>query len=233
MNPPFDFQSRDALLIVDVQNDFCPGGALPVNDGDRIVPEINEWIAKAQRRGIPVMASRDWHPKHHPSFAEEGGDWPPHCIQDSDGARFHPDLSLPPDTLVVTKGVRLDKDQYSAFADTGLDVFCRSRDIARIFICGLALDVCVQASALDAVAAGLTTVLISTATLPVDPHSVPTVRDRLEQAGILLTDPDAFHRMGEAAGEPPAPEVCTKAPEWAEHQRLEDDDLGCDDGRAG
>src|SRR5690606_2098089 len=88
-------KTGDGLLIVDVQKDFCPGGALPVEKGDQVVPVINHWIAAAAARNVPVYASRDWHPLGHISFKERGGPWPPHCIQDSDGAKFHPDLALP------------------------------------------------------------------------------------------------------------------------------------------
>jgi nicotinamidase/pyrazinamidase len=108
----------DALLIVDVQNDFCPEGALPIPDGDHPVPVLNEWIAAAGRAGIPIYASRDWHPRGHPSFDSEGGPWPAHCLQDTEGAAFHPGLHLPEDVVVVTKGTRFDRDQYSAFDET-------------------------------------------------------------------------------------------------------------------
>ncbi len=118
--PHETLRQGDALLIVDVQNDFCPGGALPIAKGDEVVPVLNRWIAAARAQGVPVYASRDWHPVGHPSFKEQGGQWPPHCQQDSEGARFHPDLELPADAVTVTKGVRFDQDQYSAFDQTGL-----------------------------------------------------------------------------------------------------------------
>lgn len=89
------FEKGDGLLLVDVQKDFCPGGALPVEGGDEIVPVLNRFVAAALVLETPVYASRDWHPVRHISFKEEGGDWPPHCLQDTDGARFHPDLNLP------------------------------------------------------------------------------------------------------------------------------------------
>ena len=123
----FDFES--ALLIVDVQKDFCRDGLLEVADADEIIPEINGWILQAQVQKIPIYASRDWHPKNHVSFLDEGGDWPPHCIQDSDGAKFHPGLDLPSDTVVVTKGVRFDHDQNSVFADTGFAYHLKKNNI--------------------------------------------------------------------------------------------------------
>src|SRR5262245_25223980 len=93
----------DALLIVDVQIDFCPGGALPIQSGDEIVPVLNGWVAAAIDADVPVFASRDWHPKQHLSFEESGGEWPVHCVQDSVGAEFHPKLKLPDAAVVVTK----------------------------------------------------------------------------------------------------------------------------------
>ena len=87
-------RSGDALLIVDVQKDFCSGGALPIEDGEKVIPILNRWIAVAVSKGVPIYASRDWHPVGHISFQESGGSWPPHCIQDSDGACFHPNLAL-------------------------------------------------------------------------------------------------------------------------------------------
>ena len=234
MNTRIAFQEGDALLMIDVQKDFCPGGALPVEDGHLILPEANVWLAMAYQQNIPVYASRDWHPEGHVSFAEEGGDWPRHCIQDSDGARFHPQLRLPPGTVVVTKGVRFDRDQTSVFDRTGLAEHLKERGIQRLIVGGLALDVCVLDSILDAVAEGFDVVLITAATLPVDPKAVPDVLERLHAAQVVMTDKAVLERVAnQAQDEASEPGVCTKAPEWAEHQRLEDDDLPCDDGRSG
>src|SRR5688572_20175295 len=145
-----DLRPGDALLVVDVQNDFCPGGALPIPDGDRVVGVLNRWIEAAVNGNVPIYASRDWHPSGHPSFASEGGAWPPHCLQDTEGAAFHPDLKLPAGTVKVAKGTRFDQDQYSAFDQTGLDARLRRDGIRRIWAGGLAQDVCVCASVLDA-----------------------------------------------------------------------------------
>lgn len=154
----------DALFMVEVQVDFCPGGALPVPDGDQIVPVLNRWIAAFRAKKLPVYASRDWHPLQHPSFKAQGGEWPPHCVQDSAGARFHSDLKLPASTVKVTKGVRFDHDQYSAFDETGLAVQLRRDGVRRLFVGGLAQDVCVRATILDALRQGLAAVLILDAT---------------------------------------------------------------------
>jgi nicotinamidase/pyrazinamidase len=234
MNERITFQEGDALLLIDVQKDFCPGGALPVEDGHQILPEANAWLAQARLQHIPVYASRDWHPQGHVSFAEEGGPWPKHCLQDSDGAQFHPDLRLPPDTVVVTKGVRFDRDQTSVFDETGLAPHLKDRGIRRLLVGGLALEACVRDSIMDAVAAGFEVVLITEATLPVDAAAVPHVLERLRAAGVAFTDKDVLVERAAAPdsrGTPP--DVCVKAPEWAEHQRLDDPDLPCDDGRSG
>jgi nicotinamidase/pyrazinamidase len=148
-------QPGDGLLLVDVQRDFCPGGALPVPEGDRVVPVLNRWVRAAQRAGVPIYVSRDWHPHRHPSFEESGGSWPPHCIQGSPGAELHPDLELPPGVLHVIKGVRFDRDQLSAFDATGLASRLARDAVHGLWVGGLALDVCVRATVLDAIDAGL------------------------------------------------------------------------------
>ena len=129
-------RSGDALLVIDVQNDFCPGGALPIEAGDRVVPVLNRWLCAARERGIPVYASRDWHPRGHPSFVEAGGEWPAHCVQDTEGAAFHADLELPADVVLVAKGVRFDIDQYSAFNETGLEERLRHDGVRRLWVEG-------------------------------------------------------------------------------------------------
>ena len=186
------YNDDSALLIVDLQKDFCRNGLLEVADADAIIPEINGWILQAQVQKIPIYASRDWHPKNHVSFLDEGGDWPPHCIQDSDGAKFHPDLELPSDAVVVTKGVRFDHDQNSVFDDTGLAYHFRKKNIKELYVCGLALDVCVLDSVLDALKEGFGVVLITTATRPVDKEKARLALSRMREAGAVLTQPDAF-----------------------------------------
>jgi nicotinamidase/pyrazinamidase len=177
----------DAILIVDVQRDFCPGGALPIPNGDRVVKPLNRWLeAAAAAAGVPVYASRDWHPDRHPSFTEFGGAWPPHCLQDTDGAQFHPDLALPGGTVIVTKGVRFDRDQYSAFDATGLATELRSRDISRVWVGGLALDVCVHATVVDARREGLDVVVIVDATLPVTIDGGARAEDEMRRAGAAF-----------------------------------------------
>ena len=139
----WDFQAGDALLLIDVQVDFCPGGNLPIDEGDRIVPFLNRCIEAAQAAGVPVVCSRDWHPRQHPSFVDSGGDWPPHCVQDTPGAAFHPELKLPGDAVILCKGTRLDVDQLNAFEQTGLETLLKKMGVTRLWVAGLALDVCV------------------------------------------------------------------------------------------
>lgn len=176
----------DALLLVDVQNDFCPGGALPIAEGDAIIPPLNAWIAAAEAAGVPVYASRDWHPTPHPSFAGEDGPWPPHCIQDTLGAAFHPNLCLPAAAIVITKGTRFDEDQNSAFHHTGLGAHMHRRGIRRLWLAGLALDVCVLATALDARREGLDVHLLAACTRPVTPEGGAGAIETMRRAGVVI-----------------------------------------------
>ncbi len=144
-----------ALVIVDVQNDFCPGGALAVKDGDMVVPVLNQYIGIFSKRKSPMIASRDWHSKKTKHFKDFGGLWPAHCVQDTPGAAFHSDLKLPPETFIVSKGMDPNKDSYSAFQafdERGrplLDVL-NELGARELFVGGLATDYCVKASVLDA-----------------------------------------------------------------------------------
>jgi nicotinamidase/pyrazinamidase len=178
----------DALLIVDVQIDFCPGGALPIDHGDQVVPVIDRWIENFVEQGLPVYASRDWHPKDHLSFATEGGQWPPHCIQDTPGAAFHPGLQLPESAVIVTKGVRFDQDQNSTFDQTGLEMHMRRKGIGRLFVAGLALDVCVLATVMDARRAGLEVLLILEGTRPVTASGGAEALARMQAAGVSVLE---------------------------------------------
>lgn len=178
----------DALIVVDVQKDFCPGGALAIEHGDAVVPVLNAWMVAARERGVPVFASRCWHPAGHISFAERGGPWPPHCLQDSDGAAFHPDLHLPDGVVIVTKGNRFDQDQNSVFDQTGLAGELRARGVRRIWVGGLAEDVCVRATVLDGREAGFDVQVIGDATRPVTPEGGARARDAMHEAGAERLD---------------------------------------------
>lgn len=166
-------QPGDALLIVDVQNDFCPGGSLPVPRGDEVVPVLNEYARRFHEAGRPVIASRDWHPPQTKHFQSGGGQWPPHCVQGTPGAEFHPNLRLPEGTIVVSKGMDPSQDSYTAFdavTDDGRPLLqlLRELGVRRLFVGGLATDYCVRASVLDALRHGFEVVLLTDAVRGVD-----------------------------------------------------------------
>ncbi len=194
---------QDLLLVVDVQNDFCPGGRLAIPEGDAVVPVINELA----RRFTHAVLTQDWHPAGHLSFASSHPGkqpfevitvdygpqtlWPDHCVQGSRGAEFHPELSVPCAELILRKGFRKNVDSYSAFREndrktpTGLASYLKERGFSRIFVTGLALDVCVRYSALDAVNAGFETYVIEDACRAVDPgKGLDATRDDFRNAGV-------------------------------------------------
>lgn len=154
VDPGTQLQAGDALLIVDVQNDFLPGGSLAVPDGDAVLEPLNRWIARFTTAGLPVVATRDWHTPDHCSFAAQGGPWPPHCVAGSDGARFPAALKLPADTPVISKATQQGADAYSGFDGTDLDAYFTGLAVRRLFIGGLATDVCVLNTVRDALALG-------------------------------------------------------------------------------
>jgi len=180
------FGDGDALLVVDVQSDFCPGGTLPVPEGDDVVPVLNRWIEAAADNGAAIVASRDWHPLEHISFSSRGGQWPEHCVQGTPGAAFHPDLRLPEHAEIISKGRDPERDQYSAFDGTGLADRLRALGVTRVWIGGLAQDVCVRATAIDAARAGFDTRVIVHATRAVDPEAGEGALGEMESAGVRL-----------------------------------------------
>lgn len=155
-----DLKSGDALLLVDVQRDFMPGGALGVTDGDAIIPVLNRWIGLFQDAGLPIYATRDWHPSNHCSFEPQGGIWPPHCIANTPGAEFDHRLNLPPSAQVISKATAVDRDAYSGFQGTELRQRLGEEGIARVFVAGLATDYCVLQTVLDALNAGFKVIVL-------------------------------------------------------------------------
>ncbi len=141
----------DALIVVDVQNDFLAGGSLEVPQGNEIIPIFNQYIEAFATNGLPVFATRDWHPPNHCSFKAQGGLWPPHCVVDTRGAQFAPDLSLPTSTVIISSATEPNKEAYSGFQGTDLDERLRSAHIQRVFIGGLATDYCVLSTVKDAI----------------------------------------------------------------------------------
>ncbi|HEX8721047.1 MAG TPA: nicotinamidase [Pyrinomonadaceae bacterium] len=144
---------RRALVVVDVQNDFCPGGALAVERGDEVVAPLNRLIEEFLRRGEPVYKSRDWHPARTKHFSAYGGTWPAHCVQGTRGAEFHEDLLDDPRVRVVSKGLG-DEDNYSAFDGTALAEDLRREGVGEVWVGGLATDYCVKNTVLDALREG-------------------------------------------------------------------------------
>ena len=142
-----------ALVVVDIQIDFCPGGALAVADGDKVVEPLNKYIEKFRVAGAPIIFTRDWHPPDHSSFKSQGGPWPPHCVQGTEGAKFHPDLVIPPEGEVVSKADRKD-EAYSFFQGTDLAERLHKRGIKRLLVGGLATDYCVKETVLDGLKEG-------------------------------------------------------------------------------
>jgi len=145
-----ELQDGGALIIVDVQNDFLPGGKLAVSHGDEVVPVLNDYIDHFLTRGLPIIATRDWHPVNHCSFQDEGGPWPPHCIANTPGAGFAAGLRLPAEFMTISKAATPDKDAYSGFEGTDLEALLRSHGVRRLFIGGLATDYCVLNTVKDA-----------------------------------------------------------------------------------
>ena len=150
----------DALLVVDVQNDFLPGGALAVPDGDAVVPVLNRYIQAFAERNLPVFLSRDWHPENHCSFKEQGGPWPPHCVAGTPGAAFASDLEYPPGSTVVDKAQTPEREAYSDFDETDLARDLRERGVERVFVGGLATDYCVLYTVKDALSHGFEVFLL-------------------------------------------------------------------------
>ena len=159
---------KRALLVVDIQNDFCPGGTLGIHGGHEIIPILNEYIKFFEKENLPIFVTRDWHPKVTKHFKQFGGVWPEHCVEGSPGAQFHPDLKFPKTTFVMSKGMDPEKDSYSAFHASDLSGMTlanllKSLGIAEIYISGLATDYCVKYSALDALKDGLIVFILADA----------------------------------------------------------------------
>ena len=178
-----------ALIVVDMQNDFCPGGALGVAGGDLLAPAL----ARAAEGVGTVVATRDRHPADHVSFTARGGPWPPHCVAGSGGAEVHPALPDELVTLKLRKGTGLDIDSYSGFRDdagsgTGLAGFLRERGIERLYVCGLARDYCVRATAIDGARAGFRVAIVDDLTRAVDPSSRARVDHELSEAGVSVIE---------------------------------------------
>lgn len=199
--------ATDALIVIDIQNDFCPGGALAVTDGDAIIPRINALMGEFQT----VVLTQDWHPANHSSFAANHAGatpfslidmpygpqvlWPTHCVQGSQGAAFHPALNTDPAHLVIRKGFRPQIDSYSAFFEndrqtvTGLDGYLKARSVTSVTLVGLATDYCVAYSALDAARLGYTATVLMGACRAIDLNgSLAAMKEQMQAARVALED---------------------------------------------
>ena len=199
----------DALIIVDAQNDFLPGGSLAVPGADEIISILNRYLAIFIRRSLPIYATRDWHPPDHCSFKAQGGAWPAHCVAGTDGAAFAAALNLPADACVVSKAMTREQDAYSGFAGTSLARQLRSRGIRRLFIGGLATDYCVRNTVMDALASGFEVKLLIDAIRAVDLRAgdgKSAIDQMIERGAQALQLPDLecepTHLAPETAGIP-------------------------------
>ncbi|WP_163337427.1 nicotinamidase [Desulfopila sp. IMCC35008] len=181
---------NDALLIVDVQNDFLPGGNLGVPEGDQIVPVINSYISLFTNAKLHVFASRDYHPADHCSFAEQGGSWPSHCVAGTRGADFAAGLNLPEDVSIISKATEQDRDAYSALEATGLNNELKQQQVKRVFVCGLATDYCVLASVRGLLQADFEVILLVDAIKGVNltpGDSDKAIKEMLAKGAVKLT----------------------------------------------
>ena len=193
----------DALIIVDMQNDFCPGGALAVTEGDQVVTVLNRYIEKFTRAGLPIFATRDWHPQRTSHFNTDGGPWPPHCIQGTEGGKFHARLALGPQVTIVSKGMSPDADSYSGFQAVSSDGvqlgdLLRARGVERIFVGGLATDYCVKHTVLDGLRQGFKAVLLKDAIRGVNlkPDDSKEAIDEMLRAGAEMRDESHLGDVG-------------------------------------
>ncbi len=177
-----------ALIVVDVQNDFCAGGSLAVPEGDHVVGVLNRYIGRFDGAGNVVVATRDWHPAGHISFKARGGPWPPHCVENTRGAAFHPTLRFPPGAWLISKGTNADADAYSGFDGTDLEIRLRRHGIRDVWVGGLATDYCVRATVLDACGKGFKAVLLADACKGVEAHPGDAARaiEEMRRAGARI-----------------------------------------------
>jgi nicotinamidase/pyrazinamidase len=182
---PIPLTAGMALLIVDVQNDFCPGGTLGVPDGDRVVPFLNDYIRIFEAERATIVATRDWHPPDHCSFKPLGGIWPPHCVQNTPGSAFHSGLKLPKAATIISKGTNPKIEAYSGFQHTTLGEWLKSRKVDTVCVGGLATDYCVRSTVLDALKAGFNAVWLADASRGVNmrPEDSERAEEEMIKAG--------------------------------------------------
>ena len=184
-------RAGDALIVTDVQNDFLPGGNLAVAEGDAVIAPLNRWIARFRAAGLPIVATRDWHPPDHCSFTSQGGQWPPHCIAGTPGAAFPTALALLGDTLVISKAATSEADAYSGFVGTHLHLELQALGIRRLFVGGLTTDYCVLNTVLDARRLGYEVLMLadSARAVNVQPGDGERALAAMIAAGALIVAP--------------------------------------------
>jgi nicotinamidase/pyrazinamidase len=194
-------EKKQALIVVDVQNDFCPGGSLAVAHGDEVVPPLNKLIAEFLQRGDPVFKTRDWHPPKTKHFADFGGTWPVHCVQGTKGAEFHADLTDDPRIQIISKGLG-DENSYSAFDRTDLAEQLRKLGVDEVLVGGLATDYCVKNTALDALKEGFAVKALTNAMRPVDlqPGDGDRAIEEMRRAGAEIQEQGQTAGAGEMQG---------------------------------
>jgi nicotinamidase/pyrazinamidase len=175
----------DALVVIDVQRDFLPGGALPVPRGDEVIGPLNKYLELFQARGLPVFATRDWHPLDHCSFVAQGGPWPAHCVQGTPGAEFAPELRLPRSAQIISKATQGDREAYSDFSADEFERRLHERKIGRLFVGGLATEYCVLATVRDARSRGLEVVLLGDAIRAIDAEAGRRAIDEMVRLGAV------------------------------------------------
>lgn len=186
-------QKKQALIVVDVQNDFCPGGTLAVSQGDEVVTPLNEVIDKFLAEGKPIFKTRDWHPPTTRHFAKYGGVWPVHCVQSTRGAEFHPRLKDDPRIRVVSKGLG-DTDCYSGFDETDLAEQLHNEGVEEVLIGGLTTDYCVKTTAIDAVNEGFKVKVLKDAIRAVDlePGDGDRAIEEMRKTGVEMVETGEF-----------------------------------------
>ncbi len=187
---PIRLKQGDALIVVDVQIDFLPGGALAVAGGDKIIPIVNSYIERFIRSHLPVFATRDWHPSHHRSFIAQGGPWPVHCVAGSNGAEFAPGLFLSDAAVIVSKGDTAEAEGYSAFENPELKHRLDNASIQRLFVCGIATDYCVLQTVRDALKLDYQVFLLHDALAAANVHPLDgLIAERImaDEGALLIT----------------------------------------------
>lgn len=190
-------RTSDALVVIDVQRDFLPGGALAVPEGDEVVGPLNRYVRLFAARSLPVFASRDWHPADHCSFVEQGGPWPPHCVAGTSGAQFAPELQLPADVHIISKATQPDREAYSDFSADDFVDRLRRQGVRRLFAGGLATEYCVLATVRDALARGYRVVLLVDAirALEARPGDGRRAIDEMTRLGALAANWEDMARL--------------------------------------